>query len=378
MFEICIDDPLGELNEPIEYEKLARVCSRLTPGVSGVLIDYGHIRFGGLSLWQHLFHVYQAFFFNYSVPVDLKTGIILPLFKGNGAKASNKDNYRGITMFPFSQKSTRWIRKICEREYLFFELTIRIPGGAGCLRASFTILESINHMLERGKFFVCFLDVHKAFDTVWIDRLLYKHFSELGIKGKMSLAIKDLYTDVKAQGLYEGVLSRKLSVFQGTGQGRVFAPFIYKVYINSLLCELSDYCFSISINGLLLPSLSFADGISLLALHPSFLQTFMTIWFGCGVRWRYEFNNSKSGFVTIGETKSQHFISMNKASWVLGYETVEELNEYKSLLRKFSKTMLVRFLSMYLVTLKRLRKKWECYFRSNFLFFGFSGSVSFV
>ena len=181
-------------------------------------------------------------------------------------------------------------------------------------------------MLERGnKVFACFLDVRKAFDTVWIDGLPYKIFSELGIKGRMWLAIKDLYTDVKAQVLYEGVLSRKFSVSQGTGQGRIFAPFMYKVYINSLLCELSDHCFSISIYGLRLSSPSFADDISLLALHPSFLQTFMNICFEYGVRWRYEFNNSKSGIVTFGETKAQHFISMNKRSWVLGSETLEEL-----------------------------------------------------
>ena len=63
-------------------------------------------------------------------------------------------------------------------------------------------------MLERGnKLFVCFLDVRKAFDTVWIDGMLYKLFLELGIKGRMWLAIKDFYTDVNAQVLYEGVLS---------------------------------------------------------------------------------------------------------------------------------------------------------------------------
>ena len=51
----------------------------------------------------------------------------------------------------------------------------------------------------------------------------------------MWLAIKDLYTDVKAQVLYSGELSREFDVSQGTGQGRIFAPFMYKVYINSLL-----------------------------------------------------------------------------------------------------------------------------------------------
>ena len=93
-------------------------------------------------------------------------------------------------------------------------------------------------MLERGergnKLFACFLDVHKAFDTVWIEGLLYKLFSELDIKGRTWLSIEDLYTDVKAQVLCKGVLSRKFSVCQGRVQGRIFAPFMYKVYINSL------------------------------------------------------------------------------------------------------------------------------------------------
>ena len=46
-------------------------------------------------------------------------------------------------------------------------------------------------MLERGsKVFGCFLDVKKAFDTVWIDGLLFKLFSDLGINGRMWLALK--------------------------------------------------------------------------------------------------------------------------------------------------------------------------------------------
>ena len=90
----------------------------------------------------------------------------------------------------------------------------------GCTEASFTILETINHMLERGsKVFSCFLDVRKAFDTVWIDGILYKLFSELGIGDRMWKVMKDLYTNVKVQVLYAGSLSRKINVSQGTGQG---------------------------------------------------------------------------------------------------------------------------------------------------------------
>ena len=101
--------------------------------------------------------------------------------------------------------------------------------------------------------FSCFLDVRKAFDTVRIDGLLFKLFSELGINGRMWLVIKDLYTNVKAKVLYAGALSKEIDILQGTGQGRILAPFMYKVYINSLLKVLTDHCYAISINRLSLP-----------------------------------------------------------------------------------------------------------------------------
>ena len=41
-------------------------------------------------------------------------------------------------------------------------------------------------------------------------------------------------------------------------------------------------------------------------LQSPFLQTFGKICFQYGLKWRYEFNNSKSGVVTFSETKSIH------------------------------------------------------------------------
>ena len=191
--------------------------------------------------------------------------------------------------------------------------------GVGCTEASFTIIETINHMLERGsKVFSCFLDVRKAFDTVWIDGLLYKLFSELGIKGRMWLAIRDLYTNDICQStsfFYEGSLSGKIDVSE---QGRILAPFMYKLYVGGLLTVLSNHCYAMLINGLRVPSPSFADDISLLTLHRSFLKTFMNICNRYGIEWRYHFNHSKSGVVTFGETKPHHFVSLKNHEWLLG------------------------------------------------------------
>ena len=232
IFKSCAEDLSGALGAPLEYDEVARVCSRLKLGTSGVLIDYEHISHAGPTLWRHLFLLYQHFFQTHTVPENLKFGVILPLFKGKGAKTNNKDNYRGITMFPTLCKVYQTIllnrlEAFTKQRGFFSEMQFSFQEGVGCIEASFVVLETINHMLERGsKVSSCFLDVHKAFDTVWIDGLLYKLFTELGVGGRMWLAIKDLYTGVKTQVLYSGSLSRQFSVSQGSDQGRILAPYV--------------------------------------------------------------------------------------------------------------------------------------------------------
>ena len=179
VFQTCTGDSTGALSGPLTYEEVASICSNLKPGVSGVLLDYEHIRYAGPSLWRLLFHIYQQFFEIFVVCKSLKMRIMWPLFKGKDAKANNKDNYRGITMFPTMCKTYEMILLISLKKFAidneyFCELQFGFREGVGCIEASFIILETINHMLEWGsKVFSCFLDVRKAFDTVWIDGLLF-------------------------------------------------------------------------------------------------------------------------------------------------------------------------------------------------------------
>ena len=60
------------------------------------------------------------------------------------------------------------------------------------------------------------------------------------------------YTDFKAQVIFAGELSSEFDISQGTGQGRILAPFMYKVYINSLLNTLAEHSHAISMNCLTL------------------------------------------------------------------------------------------------------------------------------
>ena len=131
--------------------------------------------------------------------------------------------------------------------------------------------------------------------------------------------------------------------------------FMYKVYINSLLQKLSNHCYAISINSLSLPAPSFADDVTLLALFPSFLKTFLNICHQYSVTWRYEFNHTKSGVVTFGETKPIHSRLMKERDWTLGDTKVDELYEYKNLgvLRNYAGS----FTSNILDNIEKTRKK---------------------
>ena len=78
------------------------------------------------------------------------------------------------------------LENYAEQNRLFSNLQSEFQEGVGYTEASLIILETINHMLERGsKVFRCFLDVRKTFDTVWIDGLLYILISEFDIRGRM-------------------------------------------------------------------------------------------------------------------------------------------------------------------------------------------------
>ena len=147
----CTNNPFRVLCELLDCNEVACVCSKPKLGVAGLCTDYEHIRFAGPPLWRLLFELYQNFYANGSVCESLKTGVILPLFTGKGAKANNKDNYRGITLFPNLCKNYEMVllnrlENYAEQNTLFSNLEFGFQEGVGCTEASFTILESTNHI----------------------------------------------------------------------------------------------------------------------------------------------------------------------------------------------------------------------------------------
>ena len=83
-----------------------------------------------------------------------------------------------------------------------------------------------------------------------------------------------------------------------------------------------------------------------------------------GIKWRYEFNHTKSGVVTFGETKPSHSKSTKDPEWMPGDAIVNELYEYKNL--GVLKNFVNSFASNVEDNIEKARKKASMIFSSDF------------
>ena len=129
-------------------------------------------------------------------------------------------HYRGITLLSVVGKFFEWImnkrmykwgeklKLICDEQGGFRE-------GRGCLDIIFMLSEVVQARKEQNKStYLCFIDVKKAYDTVWQAGLWSKVW-QLGIMGKMRRILKEWYEGMESVVLLDGKSSRAFPIEQG-------------------------------------------------------------------------------------------------------------------------------------------------------------------
>ena len=106
-----------------------------------------------------------------------------------------------------------------------------------CMDNVYTLNEIVQGRFREDKAF--FLDVQKAYDTVWRDGLWPKLW-EMGVKGRMWRVIKKMYEASRSTVLLEGEKSAMFSVEQGVAQGCSLSPILFSVFINDLLMDVEQ------------------------------------------------------------------------------------------------------------------------------------------
>ena len=117
--------------------------------------------------------------------------------------------------------------------------------------------------MRESKVFSCLLDVLKPLTPFGLTVYNNKYSQSWELEAGCGWPSKICHTDVKAQIL----TLQAVQCFKKNRSGVILDTFMQRVYIDALLNALSSHAFPITINSLSLPSPSFADDISLLAIQ---------------------------------------------------------------------------------------------------------------
>ena len=169
-----------------------------------------------------------------------------------------------------------------------------------CVDNIFILNEVIQGRLQEGKKTFCFfLDIKKAYDTVWRDRLWYRMW-EMGIQGKLWQVIRNIYNVNRSCVFLNGCKSDYFDIYQGVAQGCTPSPTLFLIFIDGLMKEIErtvPSLPSLELNGLL-----FADDSVGLSNSEQGLQALIDV-YAYSKKWCFKANVAKCAVVVFRNEK---------------------------------------------------------------------------
>ena len=174
-------------------------------------------------------HLFRVVWHEEVVPKEWREGLIVK--KGDKVEPGN---YRGITLLSVVGKvfcKNRLVEHL-DRETALHEGQAGFRKNRSCIDNVYTLNEVVQGRLRKDKpTYAFFLDVQKAYDTVWRDAYgLWLKLWDMGVKGKMWHVVKGMYEVSRSAVLLDGEKSNMFSVEQGVAQGCSLSPILFSVF----------------------------------------------------------------------------------------------------------------------------------------------------
>ena len=225
-------------NEPFTKKELVNVISKLKnnkavghdsipnemiKNIPEVVLDIV-LKFINLCLRQSL------------IPRSWCLELITPIFKDGNLDEPN--NYRGICISSVLLKIVcsllqNRIQGHCNKFNLINENQIGFKGNHRTADHILTLKAIVKKYVTIGKkkLFACFVDLKKAFDSIWHEGLFHKVFN-YGITNNILNLIKDIYKKTKCAVKIDNYTTDIFEFTKGVRQGCPLSPILFNMYIN--------------------------------------------------------------------------------------------------------------------------------------------------
>ena len=335
--EVEDSDEEEELDEEILREEIIGGIDRLKKGKAGGLDEVSPelIQTCKGRLIEFFYKLFNKLFNTSYFPINWAAAIVVPLYKKGDANVP--DNYRGISLLSITSKIFTGI--LNKRLYNWAEENEKINiEQAGFRRSHSTIdhIYTLHSMISnclygrrRSKFYVCFVDFKKAFDTVKRD-ILWEVLSRHGISNKMLNMLKAIYRKVTAVVRYGNELTGEINCPLGVRQGCQLSPLLFTLLVAELaqgIARDGRHGYQFNPGAIELFTLLFADDIALTATTPAGLQTQINLLKRGAERLGLVVNLEKTKVMVF--RKGGFLGRLEK--WFYGEDRLEVVNKYKYL-----------------------------------------------
>jgi hypothetical protein len=193
---------------------------------------------GGDELYKTLSHLYNYSWQHSVLPQAWRRANVAALYKGKG-KRDLSTSFRPISVTSIIIRTFEHLLKR-RLTQLASESNILHPHQFG-FRTKHSTFDAISHLqslirtsLQRNRAIpVAFLDLKKAFDRVWPERLIHA-VNQAGIGGRASRWLYQFVTQRQLRVVDQNIAADWTSVEYGVPQGCVLSPLLFILYINSI------------------------------------------------------------------------------------------------------------------------------------------------
>ena len=322
-----------ELDETISEAEIMKSVRKLnsgkSPGADTVLNEYLKETMDILIKPVHT--LFNEILSNGHYPTQWTKGVIVPIYKKGATDDPN--NYRGISLVSCLGKLFSSI--LNERLKCWSVKNSKVSDAQFGFKANYSTVDAIfvlhsiiqSKIQEKGKLYCAFIDLKKAFDSVYRQGLWYKLIKE-GIDGKMLRVIRSMYASVKSCVKHCSTLTDFFSCEVGLMQGEIISPFLFALFINDVELQMqTDGNYGITLEQLNLYILLFADDGVIFSETKEGLQKSLDLFYNYCTKWNLSINIEKTKIMVFrkgGRLKRDE-------RWFIGESEVEIVNHFNYL-----------------------------------------------